>query len=273
MPDPAYPVYEVGAMFAGGVCYNVPLTEENRFLPDLESIPEKIAHKAKVLWLNYPNNPTGAVASLDYFKKVVDFAKSYDIAVMHDACYTEVTFDNYRAPSFLQAPGAKDVAVEFHSLSKTYNMTGWRIGMAVGNADMVNALMRVKSNLDSGAPRAVQEMAIEAMRTPEEDWIVENNLVYQRRRDRVAEALRNIGLNPVPPKAGLYVWVRVPQGFTSASFAQLLLDEKDIVVTPGSGYGDSGEGFVRLSLTIADDRMEKGLGRLEGWTIPNPAGR
>ncbi|MBI4305260.1 MAG: LL-diaminopimelate aminotransferase, partial [Chloroflexi bacterium] len=267
VPDPAYPVYGVGTMFAGGDVYPLPLKEENGFLPDLDSIPEQIARKAKVLWLNYPNNPTGATATLAYFQKVVDFASSHDIAVLHDACYTEVTFDGYRAPSFLQAKGAVDVGMEFHSLSKTFNMTGWRMGCAVGNADMVNALMRVKSNLDSGAPQAIQEMAVEALNSPEE-WISENNAIYQRRRDRMVKALRAIGLHTNVPKAGLYIWVRVPKGYTSGSFAQLLLDQRDIVVTPGSGYGECGEGYVRLSLTTPDARIDRGLKRLEGWSIP-----
>ncbi|MBM3959947.1 MAG: aminotransferase class I/II-fold pyridoxal phosphate-dependent enzyme [SAR202 cluster bacterium] len=269
VPDPAYPVYGVGTMFAGGDVYPLPLNEENGFLPDLDSIPEDVARKAKVLWINYPNNPTGATATPAFFKKVVAFAKAYEVAILHDACYTEVTYDGYKGVSFLQTPGALDVGMEFHSLSKTYNMTGWRMGAAVGNADMVNALMRVKSNLDSGAPQAIQEMAIEALATPEA-WIKQNNAVYQRRRDKVIKALRGIGLAPNEPKAGLYIWVRVPRGYTSASFAQLLLDQRDIVVTPGSGYGEHGEGFVRLSLTIADERLEIGLKRLEGWTIPPP---
>lgn len=240
-------------------------------MPDLHAVPEDIARKAKVLWINYPNNPTGAVADLSFFEKAVAFGKAHDVAVLHDACYTEVTFDGFQAPSFLQAKGAMDIGMEFHSLSKTYNMTGWRIGMAAGNADMVNALMRVKSNLDSGAPQAIQEMAIAAMQTPTEEWNEENNGVYQRRRDRVVDALRGIGLEVVPPKAGLYVWVRVPNGYTSASFAELLLEDRDIVVTPGSGYGEAGEGYIRLSLTIDDERMETGLARLEGWTIPEPS--
>ncbi|MBI4220117.1 MAG: LL-diaminopimelate aminotransferase [Chloroflexi bacterium] len=272
VPDPAYPVYGVGTMFAGGDVYPLPLKEENGFLPELDSIPEQVARKARVLWINYPNNPTGATSTLQYFNKVVDFARSHDIAVLHDACYTEVTFDGYRAPSFLQAKGAVDVGLEFHSLSKTFNMTGWRMGCAVGNADMVNALMRVKSNLDSGAPQAIQEMAIEALASPDE-WISENNAIYQRRRDRMVKALRGLGLATNVPKAGLYIWVRVPKGYTSGSFAQLLLDQRDIVVTPGSGYGEYGEGYVRLSLTTPDDRIEQGLKRLEGWTIPPPAAK
>lgn len=269
VPDPAYPVYGVGTMFAGADIYSLPLNEENGFLPDLDSIPEEVARKAKVLWINYPNNPTGATATPAFFEKVVAFAKAYDVAILHDACYTEVTYDGYKGVSFLQTPGAIDVGMEFHSLSKTYNMTGWRMGAAVGNADMVNALMRVKSNLDSGAPQAIQEMAIEALATPE-SWIKSNNAIYQRRRDRVIEALRGIGLSPNEPRAGLYIWVRVPNGYTSATFARLLLDQRDIVVTPGSGYGEHGEGYVRLSLTIAEERLEIGLKRLEGWTVPPP---
>jgi LL-diaminopimelate aminotransferase len=269
VPDPAYPVYGVGTMFAGGDVYPLPLNEESGFLPDLDSIPTEVARRAKVLWINYPNNPTGAVAPLSFFEKVVEFAKANDIAVLHDACYTEVTYDGYQASSFLQARGALDVGMEFHSLSKTFNMTGWRMGCAVGNAEMVNALMRVKSNLDSGAPQAIQEMAIEALETPD-SWIKQNNAIYQRRRDRVVAALRALGLSPNEPRAGLYIWVRVPRGFTSASFAEVLLAERDIVVTPGSGYGEHGEGFIRLSLTIPDERLELGLKRLEGWKIPAP---
>lgn len=269
VPDPGYPVYSIGTMFAGGESYFMPLLEENGWLPDLDAIPREVARRAKVLWLNYPNNPTGATATLDFFEKAVDFAKQHDLALLHDACYSEVAFDGYRAPSLLQARGAIDVAVEFHSVSKTYNMTGWRIGMAVGNADMINALMRVKSNLDSGASQATQEMAIAALNLPD-SWITANNRVYQRRRDRVLAGLRALGLEVVPPKAGLYLWTRVPEGYTSAEFTELLLEERDIVVTPGTGYGGSGEGYVRLSLTTPDERIEEGLRRLEGWEIPPP---
>ena len=216
------------------------------------------------MWINYPNNPTGAVADLDYFNQVVEFAKSYDLAVLHDACYTDVTFDGYRHPSFLQAEGAMDVGMEFHSLSKTYNMTGWRLGMAVGNADMINALLIVKSNLDSGVPQAIQYMGIEALNTTD-DWIDERNAVYQRRRDRVLQVLSDIGLEFDPPKASLYVWARVPEGSSSGEFAEQLLDQCDIVVTPGAGYGSYGEGYIRFSLTIDDDQMEEGLKRLATW--------
>jgi LL-diaminopimelate aminotransferase len=265
VPDPGYPVYSVGTMFAGGECHWMPLTEENAWLPDLEAIPEEVARRARVLWLNYPNNPTGAVADIGYFRDVVEFARTYDIAVMHDACYTDVVYDGYRHPSFLETPGAMDVALEFHSLSKTYNMTGWRIGMAVGNAEMVSALLTVKSNLDSGVPQAIQQMGIEALGTSSE-WIDRRNAVYQGRRDKVLAALKSIGLHVDPPKASLYVWANVPDGYTSAEFAEGLLNECDIVVTPGTGYGKSGEGYIRLSLTIEDDLLEEGLRRLVKWT-------
>ena len=265
VPDPGYPVYSVGTWFAGGECHWMPLKEENGWLPDLDAIPEDAARQAKVMWLNYPNNPTGAIADLGYFKEVVDFAKAYDVAVMHDACYTDVTFDGYRHPSFLEVPGAMDVGVEFHSLSKTYNMTGWRLGMAVGNSEMINALLIVKSNLDSGVPQAIQYMGIEALNTSDE-WIDERNAVYQRRRDKVLAALADIGLETDPPKASLYVWARIPEGYTSGEFAEALLDQCDIVVTPGAGYGPSGEGYIRFSLTIDDEQLEEGLNRIARWT-------
>ncbi|MCH9040412.1 MAG: LL-diaminopimelate aminotransferase [Chloroflexi bacterium] len=269
VPDPGYPVYSVGTWFAGGECYWMPLLEENGWLPDLDAIPAEAARKAKVLWLNYPNNPTGAIAELDFFKKAVDFAKEYDIAVMHDASYSEVAYDGYRPVSFLQTPGAMEVGVEFHSLSKSYNMTGWRLGMVVGNEDIIKALMVVKSNLDSGVPNAIQYMGIEAMRTSQHA-IDERNAIYQGRRDRVVEVLRGIGLDAIPPKASLYVWTRVPAGYSSAEITELLLEECDLVVTPGNGYGKYGEGYIRLSLTINNEDMEKGLSRLANWKAPAP---
>ena len=267
VPDPGYPVYSVGTWFAGGECHWMPLIEENGWLPDLSSIPADVAKRSKVMWLNYPNNPTGAVADDSYFKEVIEFAKAHDIAVMHDACYTEVAYDGYKPLSFLEVSGAMEVGLEFHSLSKSYNMTGWRVGMAVGNADMIEALMVVKSNLDSGIPNAVQYMGIEAMNITDEE-IDQRNAVYQSRRDRVVQTLNKIGLKVEPPKASLYVWVRVPNGYTSAEFAELLLEERDVVVTAGNGYGPSGEGYVRLSLTISESDLNEGLRRIEGWEIP-----
>ena len=263
VPDPGYPVYAVGTMFAGGEAYYLPLREENGFLPDLESVPADVLGKARALWLNYPNNPTGAVADLDFFERAAAFARKHGLAVLHDGPYSEVAFDGYRPPSFLQADGARDVGIEFHSLSKSYNMTGWRIGMVVGNAEIIDALKRVKSNLDSGIPQAIQRMAITALEGPQ-DCIEEHNRVYQRRRDRLVSALRELGLRVSPPKASLYVWARIPDGTTSTEYATRLLDEAGVVVTPGVGYGPSGEGYVRLSLTLPDERLEEGVRRLEG---------
>ena len=268
VPDPGYPVYSVGTWFAGGECHWMPLLEENGWMPDLDAIPDDVADKARIIWLNYPNNPTGAIAEAGYFEKVVEFAREHDIAVMHDASYSEVAFDGYRPVSFLETPGAIDVGVEFHSLSKSYNMTGWRLGMAVGNEDIVSALMVIKSNLDSGVPNAIQYMGMEAMELSQEA-IDERNAIYERRRDRVVQTLQEIGLDAIPPKASLYVWTRIPEGFTSAEFTALLLDEADIVVTPGNGYGEYGEGYIRLSLTINDEDMEKGLAKLSEWRIPS----
>ncbi len=261
IPDPGYPVYSTGTMFAGGESHTMPLEEENGFLPDLDAIPEDVARRAKVLWVNYPNNPTGAVADLGFFQKLADFAIKYDIPVCHDAPYTEIAFDGYRPASFLQARGAMDVGIEFHSLSKSYNMTGWRVGMAIGNAKLINALMRVKSNLDSGIPQAIQIAGIEALNGPQ-DCIQDNVRAYQRRRDRLVEALTALGLRVTSPKASLYVWARVPEGFTSAEYAAKLIDEAAVVVTPGSGYGKYGEGYVRLSLTLPDTELEKGVERI-----------
>jgi len=262
VPDPGYPVYAVGTVLAGGEPYYLPLTEENDFLPELDSIPEQIARRAKVLWLNYPNNPTGAVAELEFFERAVDFARKHDLAILHDGPYSEVAFDGYKPVSFLQADGARDVGIEFHSLSKSYNMTGWRIGMAVGNAQIIDALMRVKSNLDSGIPQAIQRMAIAALDGPD-NCIGEHNRIYERRRDRLVAALSKLGLRLRAAKASLYLWARVPEGMSSVQFATRLLDEAGVVVTPGIGYGPSGEGYVRLSLTIPDERLEEGVRRLE----------
>ena len=261
VPDPAYPVYSIGTMFAGGETHWLPLEEENGWLPDLGAIPEDIARKAKVIWVNYPNNPTGAVAGIDFYNDLVAFAKKYEIAVCHDAPYSEIAYDGYRPVSLLEAKGAMDVGIEFHSLSKSYNMTGWRVGMAVGNARLINALMRVKSNLDSGIPQAVQLMAIEALRGSQ-DCVAENVAVYQRRRDKLVDALTKIGMSVVPPQASLYVWARIPEGYTSASYAAKLIEEAAVVVTPGSGYGKYGEGYVRLSLTLADDQLDEGARRI-----------
>ena len=267
VPDPGYPVYSVGTWFAGGECHWMPLLEENGWQPDLEAIPDEVADKARVMVLNNPKNPTGATAEPYFFDRVIDFAKAHDIAIMHDASYSEVAFDGYRPASFLQAKGAMEVGLEFHSLSKSYNMTGWRLGMAVGNAEMIAALMIIKSNLDSGVPNAVQYMGIEAMSSPQ-SMIDERNGIYQHRRDRVVQVMREIGLHVDPPKASLYVWARVPEGYSSAKFTEFLLEDGNIVVTPGNGYGKYGEGYIRMSLTIPDLDMERGLQRMAGLKIP-----
>ena len=264
VPDPAYPVYSISTMFAGGLPHCMPLIQENEFLPDLTAIPKDIARKAKVIWINYPNNPTSAVADLKFFEGVVAFAKRHGIAVCHDGPYTEVAFDGYRPVSFLQAEGSREVGVEFHSLSKSYNMTGWRVGMAVGNPAMIDALKRVKSNLDSGIPQALQHAAIEALTGPQ-DCISEHNTIYQRRRDRLLQALNQIGIQAKPPRASLYIWAKVPKGYTSVEFATLLLDEVGVVVIPGVSYGKHGEGYIRLSLTVPDKRLEEAIDRLKAW--------
>ncbi len=261
VPDPAYPVYSMGTLFAGGDSYPVPLREENGFLPELDDIPADILSRARVLWINYPNNPTGAVAGLDFYNRVAEFARKYDLAVCNDAPYSEMAFDGYRPTSFLEADGAKDVGIEFHSFSKTYNMTGWRIAMAVGNADLIRALTVVKSNLDSGIPQAIQYAAIEALEGPQ-DCVAENAAIYQNRRDRLVAGLAKLGLRVQPPKASFYLWARVPEGYTSADYAAKLLDEVSVVVTPGLGYGDQGEGYIRLSLTVPDDRIDEALERI-----------
>ena len=262
--DPGYPVYSVSTSLAGGRPYYVALKEENNFLPDLNSIGQSVLKDTRMLWINYPNNPTAAVADLDFFNRVVEFARKHDILVCHDGPYSEVSYDGYQPPSFMQAEAAKDVGVEFHSLSKSYNMTGWRIGMVVGNAEVVGALRTLKSNLDSGIPQAIQYMAIEALNGPQ-DCIAEHNNIYQRRRDLVVEVLENIGLDVRMPKASLYVWAKVPEGYNSVDFTADLLDQVGVAVTPGAGYGRSGDGFVRLSLTIPDAALVKGLSRLSGW--------
>jgi len=264
IPDPAYPPYSRGVLLAGGRPYYLPLTEGRNFLPDLEAIPTDVLKKARLLWLNYPNNPTGAVADLSFFNRVVKLARQYEIAICHDAAYTEIAFDNYQPASFMQAEGASQVGIEFHSLSKSYNMTGWRIGMAVGNAEMIDALSRVKSNLDSGIPQAIQYAAIEALTGPQ-DAVKEQNAKYQRRRDLVVDKLNSMGLEAKCPKGGLYVWAKVPKGYTSVELTNDLLEQVGVVVTPGVGYGKNGEGYIRLSLTTPDASLVKGLSRLAEW--------
>ena len=260
--SPGYPVYEVATMFAGGETLALPLREEDGWLPRLDQVSDDDAARAQLLWLNYPNNPTGAIADHAFFERAVAWAKQHDVAIAHDLAYSDVCFDGYEAPSILEVDGARDVAIEFNSLSKTFNMTGWRIAMAVGNAELVGVLRRVKSNLDSGVAQAVQQMAIAALDGPR-DAIDGHNAIYQARRDRAVEVLRELGLHVDPPSASLYVWARLPEGErSSADYAGRLVEETGVVVTPGVSYGDAGEGYIRISLTIADDRLEEALERL-----------
>ena len=265
VPDPGYPVYEIGTMFAGGESFRLPLTDENDWLPDYSLIPPAILARSRMLWINYPNNPTGATATPQFFDETVAFAKQHDLVVCHDNAYSDVAYDGYVPPAFLQAAGARDLGVEFFSFSKTFNMTGWRIAWVAGNPDIINALMRVKSNIDSGIPQAIQRMAIAALEG-DQAMIAQNNATLQRRRDRVVAALEQIGLRVRAPQASLYIWARVPDGITSADFATRLLEEQAVVVTPGRGYGEYGEGYVRLSLTVPDDQIDEGARRIAALT-------
>jgi LL-diaminopimelate aminotransferase len=261
VPSPGYPVYHVATMFAGGESYFMPLVRENGFLPDLAAIPADIARRAKLLFLNYPNNPTGAAADRDFYLKVIEFARANNLMVCHDAAYSEMAFDGYRPMSFLELPGAKEVGIEFHSLSKTYNMTGWRLGFAVGNAEMLNGLGQIKSNIDSGAFNAIQYAGIAALEG-DQSCVAEMQNVYRERRDALVGGLRKMGLNPDLPKATFYVWCPVPPGYKSREFTTLLLREAGIVTTPGSGFGEPGEGYVRLALTVRQERIEEAVARM-----------
>ncbi|HVD25187.1 MAG TPA: LL-diaminopimelate aminotransferase [Gaiellaceae bacterium] len=261
-PEPGYPPYTSGPVFAGGEIHYLPLTEKNLFFPDLEAIPEDVAERANLLYLDYPNNPTGAVVPDGAFERAVEFGRRHDLVVVHDNAYSEVTFDGYVAPSFLETPGAKEVGVEIFSLSKGWNMTGWRSALVAGNAEVVERFRQLKSNLDSGLFEAIQRASVVAL-TAERDFPRQMSEVYARRRDLLVEALAGIGLDVEPPRATPYFWVRVPEGHTSESFATLVLEQANVVVSPGTGYGESGEGFVRLSLTVPDDRLEEAVRRIE----------
>lgn len=261
VPDPGYPVYGIGTSLAGGKNYIMPLKRENGFLPVLEDIPADIARKAKLMFLNYPNNPTGVVADLSFFAKVIEFAKQYDILICHDAPYSELYFDGLKPPSILQVEGAREVAIEFHSLSKTYNMTGWRIGWAAGNSYAIEVLGRFKSNIDSGVFQAIQYAGIEALEGSQE-CVDKMRAVYQERRDVAMSGLQSMGWSINPPQGSFYFWIPVPKGYTSASFCELVLEKAGVIVTPGSGYGDYGEGFFRIALTVGIDRLKEALTRM-----------
>lgn len=251
VPDPAYTVYKVNTLMAGGEVYTLPLIQETGFLPDFTRIPTAVAQKAKLLWLNYPNNPTGAVAPLHFYAEAVAFAKEYDILIVNDAAYSEVYYDNYRPNSILEVPGARDVAIELHSLSKSFNMTGWRIGFAIGNAEAIATLNKLKSNLDSKQFPAISLAAAHALLHGDNHATLD---LYKRRRDILCHGLNALGWKVNTPRATLYVWANVPAGHTSMSFAKLLLEEAGVLVIPGVGYGEYGEGYVRMSLTVVGDK-------------------
>jgi LL-diaminopimelate aminotransferase len=261
VPDPGYPVYHIATMFAGGRSHFLPLRRENAFLPDLGAIPRSVLAMAKILFLNYPNNPTSAVADRKFYRSVLGFAEEHDLIVAHDVAYTEIYFDGKKPMSILELPGAKKRCIEFHSLSKTYNMTGWRIGFAVGNAELVAGIGKVKTNVDSGVFQAVQGAGIAALESGDEvtDAI---RKTYQDRRDVLVPGLRRLGLDPVEPLATFYVWIPVPKGYTSASCCAHLLERAGIVTTPGNGFGKSGEGYIRIALTKGKGRLREALSRM-----------
>ncbi|MCY0884905.1 MAG: LL-diaminopimelate aminotransferase [Firmicutes bacterium] len=261
VPDPAYPVYRTQALLAGAEPYDLPLRPETGFLPDLAAIPPAVLSRARMLWLNYPNNPTGAVATRAFYEEAVAFARRHDLLLCSDAAYVETGFDGYRAPSVLEVPGAKEVAVEFYSLSKPFNMTGWRIAAAVGNRTAIDALGTLKSHLDSGPFTAVQRAAIQALSEPEGPISAMNDL-YRRRRDMAVSLLREMGLPVTPPLSTFYLWVPNPRGWSSAETARFFLERSAVVVTPGNAYGAHGEGWFRISLTISDERLRQGLERM-----------
>ncbi|MBW1897350.1 MAG: LL-diaminopimelate aminotransferase [Deltaproteobacteria bacterium] len=262
VPSPGYPVYHIGTQFAGGEPYFMDLLKENHFLPDLKAIPPDVAGKSKMMFINYPNNPTSAVATREFFESVVTFAEEHGVIVCHDAAYSEMAFDGYNPLSFLEIEGAKSVGIEFHSLSKTYNMTGWRIGFAVGHADLIGALGQIKSNIDSGAFQAIQIAGIAALEG-DQTCVEEMRRTYEERRDVLVEGLQAAGLSVEKTRATFYLWIEVPRGRTSAEFAGLLLTEAGIVTTPGNGFGAAGEGYIRMALTVDRERLGEAVERIK----------
>lgn len=261
--DPGYPVYTGGPILVGAEPVLMPLLPERDFAPDLAAIPANKLEKAKLMYINYPNNPTGAVVPDGFFAEVVEFARANDILVVHDASYTETAYEGYRPPSFLETPGAKEVGIEVFSLSKGYNMTGWRAAAVVGNAQAINTYWRLKTNIDSGNFEAVQLAAVEALSTNTDAAVAEMNAIYERRRDLVCDALAAIGVDVKRPKATIYIWAPVPSGFaTAADYCQHVLEESAVVISPGGAYGASGEGFFRISLTTPDERLTEAVDRL-----------
>jgi LL-diaminopimelate aminotransferase len=260
--DPGYPVYVTGPMLADGAAVPLPLRADLDFQPDLEAITAEALERARMIFVSYPNNPTGAVIEDDFFARLVAFAREHDLVVVHDNAYADITYDGYVAPSFLQTPGAREVGVEMFSLSKSYNMTGWRSGAVVGNPDLVDAFWRLKTNMDSGMFAAVQRASVAAL-TGSQQCVADMCAVYQRRRDLLVEALRAVGMRVTAPKGTIYLWVPVPDGYTSAGFTEQVLEQADVVITPGAAYGAGGEGYVRLSLTLPDERLQEAVRRIE----------
>ena len=265
VPDPGYPVYSASGIIAGGRIVNFPLLEENHFLPDLEAIPAEVLKNAKILWLNYPNNPTGAIASLSFFEEVITFARKHRILVAHDAPYVDICFDGYTAPSLMQVPGAKDVAIEFNSLSKTYNMAGWRLGMAVGNPEVIDYLFTYKSQMDTSTFGPIFSAGVKAL-TGDQSWLEERNEIYKERRDLVVRGLKSAGFSLETPHAAIYVWAKLPDGERdSIAFCSRLLEETGVSTTPGIVYGEHGEGFLRISLGTSTDRIREAMERIVDW--------
>lgn len=262
VPDPGYPPYSKGVIFAGGEPYYMPLLKENDFLPDLNIIPNDIAARAKIMFLNYPNNPTSAICEESYYSEVIQYAKHHNIIVAHDAAYSEITYEGYKPISFMEVEGAKDVGVEFHSLSKTFNMTGWRIGFVVGNKDIIKGLTKVKSNIDSGIFRAIQYAGVEALRQGPVH-LSEANKIYQERRDIIVNGLRKVGWEVDSPRATFYIWVPCPPGRTSKELAMWLMEHTYIIATPGNGFGKNGEGYIRFSLTAPTEKIREAVRRIE----------
>lgn len=264
IPDPGYPVYNTATIFAGGIPHKMPLLAENDFLPDFDKIPVDIRNKAKMLWLNYPNNPTSATAPLGFFQEAVDFCTKYGIVLCHDQSYSEIYFDNYTSPSVFNAKGAEDIAIEFHSFSKGFNMTGWRIGWVLGNKEAIQALSQVKTNVDSGAFKAIQRAAIAGLNIPQQEITKKNEEVYAVRRNAIMSGLKELGWNFTAPKATMFVWAPIPTSYTSsAEFCEKLLDECGIVVSPGNAFGNVGEGFFRIAMTSEVSRIEEAFKRMK----------